>query len=451
MLKRLQREETEMRMINPDSPDIQTHLMEANFGLEKEMLRLNQHGQMAHTPHPFTERTIVTDFCENQIEINTDPHDSLQAVYDELLSTDRYISRKLRENGELTWPFSSPSLIDSEDDIPAAYTRKSEYDQQYRQYLASRYGKYKMTFSGIHYNFSFSDQLLKTAFEESNLEDYQNFVNQLYLHLAKQAARHGWLISALCSASPILDGSYYEKGLQNSTSFTGMASMRNSEFGYWNFFTPVFDYSNIELYTVSIMEYCQNRLIKAPSELYYPIRLKPPGSNTIDNLREHGVQRIEFRMIDLNPLAAGGVNYSDLRFIHLFIVWMACQPDFYFSREMQVLAAQNFKSAAHFDLKTSRISTIDGEVENSDTVFSSAWQLLEKLEDFAEQYASDFLKDIQYQFRKLKDPSRFRYSWIVRRLFADDYVCRGLELARRYQDEALNEFDETSLINESSV
>lgn len=424
-------------MINPQSEKLKEHLMEGQFGLEKEMLRLNLQGQMEHSPHPFTEPSIVTDFCENQIEINTNPHHSIEATYEELLRTDTYISQVLAGQDQLTWPFSSPSLILSEDDITPAYTRKSEYDQQYRSYLASRYGKYKMTFSGIHFNFSFSDELLKEAWRQSEEPDYGEFVNRLYLNLAKQSAVYGWLISALCNASPLLDGSYYEKGLQNSTSFTGMASMRNSEFGYWNFFTPVLDYSSAEAYAASILQYCQNRLIKAPSELYYPIRLKPHGKNSLENLHKEGIEHIEFRMIDLNPLAEGGISLLDLRFIHLFIVYMSCQPDFYFSNEMQVLAAQNFKSASHFDLKTSRISWIENDREISVPVFNAAWDLLFKIRDFAKEFAPEYLNDIDYQIKKLKDPNKYRYSWIVRRLYCDNYVGRGIELAKEKQEQAL--------------
>lgn len=426
-------------MINPESTLQRPFLMDGGFGLEKEMLRLDHQGHMTHTPHPFTEKSIVTDFCENQVEINTDPHPSIEETYKELVETDSYITKKLAQNNEITWPFSSPSLILSEEDIQPAYTRKSEEAQNYRSYLASRYGKYKMTFSGIHYNFSFSNELLQSAFKESHASDYREFVDGIYLKLAKTAALYGWLINALCSASPLLDGSYYEKGLQNSTCFTGMSSLRNSEFGYWNFFTPVFDYSSIEAYTRSIMDYCQNRLIKAPSELYYPIRLKPPGKYSLDNLRNNGVQRIEFRMIDLNPLAEGGVNLQDLRFIHLFIVWMASRKDFYFSNEMQVLAAQNFKNASHFDLKTSRISGIQNEMEISAPIFQAAWEILEQLEDFARKYSPDYLADVEFQQKKLRDPTHFRYSWIVRRQFSDCYVQKGLQLAIEMQKAAVEQ------------
>lgn len=411
--------------------------MEGNFGLEKESLRLTPDGQMAHTPHPFTEKCIVTDFCENQIEINTDPHQSLKEVMNEMLMTTRYIQRELKSRNELLWPFSNPALILSEEDIDQATTRKNEADQKYRSYLAMRYGKYKMTFSGIHFNFSFSDQLLQAAFENSPEKDFRLFTDRLYLNLGKKAAEYGWLITALTSASPILDGSYYEKGLKNSTSFSGMASMRNSEFGYWNFFTPVFDYEDTDAYTRSIERYCKSRLIKAPSELYYPIRLKPPGTYTMENLKEKGIQRIELRMIDLNPFEESGLSYYDLQFFHLLLVWLACLPDDPLTDEMQILAAQNFKNAAHFDLKTARISKLrDGE-EISIPAFDEALSILNRLENFASEFAPDYFESILIQKKKLLEPLEFRYSWKMRRLFHKNYVREGLKLASERQDFAL--------------
>ena len=39
----------------------------------------------------------------------------------------------------------------------------------YRDYLSDRYGMYKMTFSGIHVNYSFAEELLKKEFERTDL------------------------------------------------------------------------------------------------------------------------------------------------------------------------------------------------------------------------------------------------------------------------------------------
>lgn len=66
--------------------------------------------------------------------------------------------------------------------------------------------------------------------------------------------------------------------------------------------------------------------MKAPSELYYPIRLKPRGDNSLEALRRYGVDHIELRMFDLNPLAEVGVEVKDIRFAQLLIVWLASVP-----------------------------------------------------------------------------------------------------------------------------
>lgn len=421
-------------MLNLDHPVIRDALFEGLFGLEKESLRIDENGYMALTPHPFTEPEIVTDFCENQIEINTRPFDSVEACWLSMLEITRAIQCELKARNELLWPFSSPAYIRSEEEIPAAWTRKSESDRKYRSYLASRYGKYKMTFSGIHFNFSFSERLLKAACSDRQEPDYRRFVDGFYLDLAAKCACYGWLISVLTNASPIVDGSYYEKGLIDSACFTGMASVRNSELGYWNFFTPIFDYSSIEAYTGTIEDLCRRKMIIAPSELYYPVRLKPNGPYTMEGLREKGVERIELRMLDLNPFEEAGLSLDDARFCHLFLVWLACLPKMEPGSELQILDAQNFKSASHYDLKTARIVGMD---EISVTVWHAAWNQLGRMEDFYKGVKPEVLPLLKKQKDKLRHPNQYRYAWRFRSLFQKDFVPRGLNLARAYQEKAL--------------
>lgn len=132
--------------------------------------------------------------------------------------------------------------------------------------------------------------------------------NHLYLELAKKMALYGWLLVVITAASPILDSSFVEKGIFDRDVFTGMASVRCSEMGYWNDFAPVFDYENIDTYVKSIQKYVDQGILSSPSELYYPIRLKPKGENHLDTLQKSGINHIELRMFDLNPLVKDGVE-----------------------------------------------------------------------------------------------------------------------------------------------
>lgn len=164
--------------------------------------------------------------------------------------------------------------------------------------------------------------------------------------LASAAAAYGWLLVAVTAASPLLDISFVEKGKCDGDTFNGLASTRCSELGYWNFFAPIFDYTNIRAYAGSIQRYVDENLLRFPTELYYPVRLKPRGINNLNTLREQGVDHIELRMFDLNPLVPGGIDERDLTFAKLFLVWLASTPREAISIKAQVQAVQNFKNAA---------------------------------------------------------------------------------------------------------
>ena len=53
-------------MLHIEDPAVRQLLLEGNFGLEKESLRVNEDGYLAHTRHPLpNDDHIVRDFCEN--------------------------------------------------------------------------------------------------------------------------------------------------------------------------------------------------------------------------------------------------------------------------------------------------------------------------------------------------------------------------------------------------
>lgn len=188
-------------MLHIEHSEIKELLLTGNFGLEKESLRVDGTGHLVHTPHPFSdEEHIDRDFCENQTEINTPV---VQSAEEAVASVYKYTwqikdtLRKLPEQ-EYLWPSSNPPYIRNEVDIPVAqFVGDSAGKTVYREYLSDRYGRYKMTFSGIHVNYSFSDELLEKDFALSGGTDFTEYKNQLYLTLAEQAVAYGWLLVAI--------------------------------------------------------------------------------------------------------------------------------------------------------------------------------------------------------------------------------------------------------------
>jgi glutamate--cysteine ligase len=424
-------------VLHYQDPAVAKLLLRGNFGLEKESLRVTPEGYFAHTPHPFPNNDhIVRDFCENQTEINTPVFPSAQAAVNALAEYNQEIQEQLsvQPQRELLWPFSNPPLIQNEADVPVAQFAGGRASKtSYREYLSDRYGRYKMALCGIHVNFSFADELLEADFAASGEDDFTEYKNQLYVNLAEQLAAYGWILTAVTAASPLTDSSYVEKGHLGGDNFGGMASVRCSELGYWNFFAPLFDYSNIRSYADSIQHYVDEGMLAFPTELYYPIRLKPAGLNRLNVLRDQGVNHIELRMFDLNPLAPAGVDVRDVQFAQLLMVWLLCRPVKHLSHKAQVQAVQNFKNAAHYDLKTVKI-VLPGE--EATPVADAALSLLAQMKGFYRFFPAGVREVLIFEEAKFLDPET-RYAWQIRREFADGYVQKGLKLADALQREAV--------------
>lgn len=388
---------------------LKTQNTHGTFGLERENLRVTADGYMAQTPHPFPDNEhIVKDFCENQTEINTGVHNTAQGAVDELAQHSNRLKSELNKRGEALWMYSNPPYIKNEDDIPiAVYEGDKSIKHSYRKYLAEKYGKYKMTLSGIHVNYSISEKLLKNTFSHLGYSDYSEYKNSAYLRLAQGLTEYGWIINLLLSASPVCDGSYLSPDRIGELIITKYASVRCGEEGYWNNFTPVLSYDSISAYAYSIQKYIDNGTLAGVGELYFPVRLKPKGANRLNNLVQNGVNHIELRNIDINPFAKEGIDVRDLEFLELLILWIYSRYDEKLSESRQIQSAVNFKNAALYDIDSAFIYTKNSKKE---TLRNAGLQILSEMIKFF-----GYTPALQYQKAKLTEENS-RYADKVRAL-----------------------------------
>lgn len=386
-------------------------LFGGTFGLERETLRVTSDGHMAHTPHPFPDdEHIVKDFCENQAEINTGVHNTAQGAIDELSKHSKRLTEELKKRGERLWLYSNPPIIKNEDDIPVAvYEGDMQGKHSYRLYLAEKYGKYKMTLSGIHVNYSLSEEMLQNDFRQSTHGDFVQFKNQAYLRLAQGLTEYGWLINLLLSASPVCDGSYFSPDRAGEAVLTEYSSVRCGKEGYWNSFTPILSYDNILAYSESIQKYIDGGSLAGVGELYYPVRLKPRGANRLNNLVQNGVNHIELRNIDLNPFAESGLDVRDLQFIELLILWIYSVYNQKLSETDQIRAVESFKNAALYD--------IDGAAINEkETLRETGLRVLGEMKSFYGETEA-----ITYQINKLTEQGA-RYAEKVSKYLKEKHI-----------------------------
>ena len=422
-------------MLNYDDCCIREHMYEGMTGLELESQRVDQTGHLSHRPHPFPgDKYIDRDFGEAQIEISAAAANTNEGAAALMRNELKKLHAKLAETGELLWPFSNPPVIRDEDDIEIArYSGDQQASYDYRVYLAEKYGKYKQAYSGIHYNYSFSNDILRRGYELSGgqAEDdagYREYKDRFYLDLAERVLEYSWIPVALLAASPVADGSLYDKNLAGESFYTGCATLRCSDRGYWNPFVPIISYDSIDSYVGSMEAYVDAGLLIEARELYYPVRIKPPGKYIAGSLREKGVQHIELRMIDVNPFSDEGLDIRDLRFLQLFLIWLSSLKRANLTYEEQVEAIYNHKSSAQYSWTIARIR-LPGKGTRS--LKECVEEVLDSMKEF---YAGEerALETLSYQFSKLENRD-LRYAKRVLKQYGKNYMEGGLDRAREIQ------------------
>lgn len=315
-------------------------IKKGRFGIEKESVRVNENGELATTPHPeiFGEKTenpyITVDFSESQIEMITPTVNSVEKAYDFLRNIHEIVATNLKD--EYLWSQSVPPILPSEELIPLGKFPKNKELEKYREKLALKYGRKKQLLSGIHFNFSFDDEFLKELYELSKKKtSFKEFKNNIYLKISRNYFKYGWMIIYLLGASPVIHETYLQKCIDKMKKFTDdtyyfedLVSFRNGSCGYRNEKDFFVNYESVDKYVESLERLIEKESISSAKEYYSPIRLKTKKTKEIlKELKNSGIEYLEFRSIDLNPFSEIGIEKVDLEFLHLFILFLFLKDD----------------------------------------------------------------------------------------------------------------------------
>jgi glutamate--cysteine ligase len=94
------------------------------------------------------------------------------------------------------------------------------------------------------------------------------------------------------------------------------------------------------------------------------------------SLVESGIDHIEVRCVDLNPLVDGLVDVRDVGFIHLFFLWCAAQDIETLSAEKQAESVAAFKAAARLDFDWTPVGELLERMSEFFTGFPAAREIL---------------------------------------------------------------------------
>lgn len=295
------------------TPPLMVKFTEGTFGIERESLRVKKNGELSLSAHPrkLNIKNIEKDFSEAQLELVTPVQRSLKETYNLIVEMTSYVIQNLPKD-EYLWPFSIPTLYKNEKTIPIAIYSELE-KTRYREYLANKYGKTKQLICGIHYNFGLDDNLLQLLFlDEPEEVSFKNFKNKVYIKLAKNFLQDRWIITYLFGASPVGEKKLFP-------SYTPVRSIRNSSYGYGNLSSQKVSFESLESYLLSLEKLIKKKELYDEREFYGPIRLK--SSNPFTNIEATGIEYIEIRMLDINPYNSCGIEFDDMEFIYLFLIY----------------------------------------------------------------------------------------------------------------------------------
>ena len=300
-----------LQKLEPTSP-----ILQANFGIERESLRVDRQGKLAHTPHPSClgarsfHPYIQTDFCEFQMELITPVAKSTTEARRFLGAITDVAGRSISKD-ELLWPLSMPPRIKAQE-IQVAQL-ENEFERHYRNYLAEKYGTKLQAISGIHYNMELGKDLVEALFQESNQTDMIAFKNALYLKLAQNYLRYRWVITYLFGAAPVAEQGFFDQEVPEP-----VRSFRNSDHGYVNKEEIQVSFASLEDYVSAIENYVEQGDLIAEKEFYSAVRFR--GQKVNRSFLDKGITYLEFRNFDLNPFERIGISQNTMDTVHLLLL-----------------------------------------------------------------------------------------------------------------------------------
>jgi glutamate--cysteine ligase len=254
-----------------------------------------------------------------------------------------------------------PCQLGADDQIPIAKYGSSNIatmKQVYRLGLGHRYGRAMQTIAGIHYNFSVPDELwLELQQQQQNTQSLQDFKSAGYFHLIRNFRRYAWLLLYLLGSAPAVCRSFVANrdhkltpvGQDDHSLHQPYAtSLRMGDLGYQSQAQSSVDisYNSLAEYVTSLKtalvqpykvyddiglkdeqgnyKQLNTHLLQIENEFYSSIRPKrtaTSGETPLQALQLGGVEYIEVRCLDVNPLLACGIDAQTIRFLDTFLLF----------------------------------------------------------------------------------------------------------------------------------
>lgn len=471
-----------------EASSIHLNLRDCLHGIEKEGLRVSPSGKLSRSPHPkqlgspLTNGSVTTDFSEALLELITPVFHQPETALEYLQNVHQFTYSHLSD--EIIWAGSMPCTINDPTTIPLAdfgSSNKGMMKHLYRVGLKNRYGSMMQSIAGIHYNFSFSEEFWgKLHVEKNSSNSLQEFRSASYFTLIRNFRRHSWLLLYLFGASPALSDSFMTgkqhdlKRLHKNTLYLPYAtSLRMSDLGYSTNAQSSLNicFNHLETYSKSLYDAVHTShpayeeigvkvdghykqlaatILQIENEYYSDVRPKRIAENdetSLQALTRRGVEYIEIRNTDINPLLPIGIDIEQATFLDTFLISCLFMGD-------ELLSPDECKHASDNQQKITtrgrepglKLSVVGGDKPIKDVGDKLIEGLMVTAEFLDTLHNSDkHKKSVLAQLGKLHDPSLTPSAQIVESLvesgteYHDWLLSKSLEHKKTLQLIEVNE------------
>ncbi|CAI8186642.1 MAG: Glutamate--cysteine ligase [Marinobacterium sp. xm-d-530] len=463
----------------------QQHLLrELGHGIEKEALRVDRAGQIAQTDHPsvlgstLTHGQITTDYSEALLEFITGVSTDVRGALQELKELHQFTYSLLGH--ESLWCASMPCAIGSADNIRIAEYGTSNIGQLkyiYRVGLEHRYGKMMQTIAGIHYNFSISE-VFWPAWKHvcgSELSD-KDFASDRYFALIRNFRRYSWLLLYLFGASPAVSKDFLKsvehhlEPLDEDTYYLPYAtSLRMSDLGYSNraqeglnvcfnhldtyadslqtaIHQPHKPYESIGIKVDGHYRQLNSNVLQIENEYYSDIRPKRvthSGEKPVHALMERGVQYIEVRNTDINPLLPIGIDLQQSLFMDAFLLTcLFAGEQLLTSTECSMVAHNKDKIVSEGRRPGLMLETLEGEISReqfANNILDQVTLVANLLDNI--HGGNAYHSAVQRQYELIANPELTPSATIIRELESTELSFQEwtLKMGQAHRDTLLQE------------
>ena len=409
-------------------PALNAKMFSCRFGLEAKKHRVLTNGRASRYPYPANLRTrqyniyLNSGFTDDMIDFETPPLVGSKRAVIHLKMLEQIMIAHLHSDERL-WPLSmapAPLYQNDLDYLTTAFTRP--WDQENHDYLGKKYGIAKEIMGDVHVNFGLDDDLIAQLYQRFYQDEYPSavdFRNHLYFKLAQTYYLYQWLFTYLFGASPVTED--MPESFPDNLELP-VRSIRASEFGDDNIASERVTYNSLEEHVDQLQSFMDDGTFYSLKEFFGPVRLRRHNQDMRDlkDSLAKGINYLEFRNFDLDPLSRTGISDDTLNFLELLLLDTLVSP-----------LPDNLAERLAAARKLNNEVALQKPKDETDWMKDAATALIDELQKFVEDFNAprEYRLALTFAKRRVEDPALTISGQLADRIENGNLLSFGLKIA----------------------